>query len=39
MSTYSRKGLERAFGREVSDEEAREMEEILSGRSSDDSYE
>jgi hypothetical protein len=34
-----KKGLERAFGREVSDEEAREMDEILSGRSSDDSYE
>jgi hypothetical protein len=31
--------LERAFGREVSDEEAREMDEILSGRSSEDSYE
>ena len=29
--------LERAFGREVSDEEAREMDEILSGVSSDDS--
>jgi hypothetical protein len=31
--------LERAFGREVSDEEAREMDEILSGRSSEDSFE
>lgn len=31
--------LERAFGREVSDEEVREMDEILSGRSSEDSYE
>ena len=29
--------LERAFGREVSDKEAREMDEILSGVSSDDS--
>ncbi len=31
--------LERAFGREVSDEESREMDEILSGRSSEDSFE
>jgi hypothetical protein len=31
--------LERAFGRKVSDEEAREMDEILSGRSSEDSFE
>ena len=29
--------LERAFGREVSDEEAEEMDDILSGRSSEDS--
>ena len=31
--------IERAFGRKVSDEEAREMDEILSGRSSEDSFE
>lgn len=31
--------LERAFGREVSDEEAEEMDDILSGRSSEDSFE
>ena len=30
--------LERAFGIEVSDEEAREMDEILTGRSSEDLY-
>ena len=31
--------LERAFGRAVSDEEAEEMDDILSGRSSEDSFE
>jgi hypothetical protein len=33
-----KKSLEMALGRKVSAEEVKEMDEILSGRSSDDSY-